>query len=156
MIASGAARNTASIALQKKPVLGKKDTEHYARMPKNELIDRLMVLFHEKDAWPLKEMRLRVEQPTEYLRDVLKMIAVQMRAGPNTNKWVLNEVQKRMQGDISSAAGPSGEGVKGEPGLKTDEDATGAMSDMSIHDGDDDDDDDDDADEEFSEMEEIE
>jgi hypothetical protein len=56
--------------------------ERFARMPKNQLFDALFALFRERDHWSAKELRLRTEQPEQYLKEVLSGIATQHKSGP--------------------------------------------------------------------------
>jgi len=121
MLASGSSRNAGGINLSKRTPTGKKDTERFARMPRNELMDKLQMLFREKDAYSLKDLRAMTEQPADYLREILPMIAVSPKSGPNTNMWMLNDLQKSiLENTRAGEAGANAFGdVKAEDVPKT-------------------------------------
>jgi transcription initiation factor TFIIF subunit beta len=107
----------------------KGEFERYARMPKNELLDKLFALFQEeKPYWPLKELRLRTQQPEGYLKEVVTSIAILHRNGEHVGKYSLKP-------EHLNAAGPDPNFFKAE------------TSSSALADGMDEDDDDDDMEE---------
>jgi transcription initiation factor TFIIF subunit beta len=68
-----------------------KDFERYARIPKDQLLDMLFSLFAEKQSWSFKDLRLKTEQPAEYLKEVLNMIAFLHRSGDLNGQYSLLE-----------------------------------------------------------------
>lgn len=55
-----------------------------------------------------QEIREATEQPTEYLKEILNMVAEQPKSGPNTNMWLLTASQKAIM--ALEAQGPSASG----------------------------------------------
>ena len=53
-----------------------------ARIPKNELIDMLHVLFDRYAYWPMKAIKSETKQPEAYLKEVLADIAQLVKSGP--------------------------------------------------------------------------
>jgi transcription initiation factor TFIIF subunit beta len=49
----------------------------------------LFALFAEKPSWSFKELRSRTEQPAEYLKEVLTMIAFLHRSGELNGQYTL-------------------------------------------------------------------
>jgi len=68
-----------------------KDFERYARIPRDQLLDMLFALFSEKPSWSFKDLRSRTEQPAEYLKEVLTMIAFLHRSGELNGQYTLLE-----------------------------------------------------------------
>lgn len=60
-----------------------------ARMPRNELLDRLFACFKEYTFWSMKALRERLHQPESYLKDTLEDIAELIRSGQQTGNWRL-------------------------------------------------------------------
>lgn len=65
-----------------------------ARMPRNQLLDMLFGLFRERDHWPIKQLREKLQQPEVYLKDVLNDIATLHRSGEHNGTWELKEAFK--------------------------------------------------------------
>ncbi|KAG8892383.1 hypothetical protein FRB99_002741 [Tulasnella sp. 403] len=110
-------------------------------------MDRLQQLFKQRDAWSFKELRAATEQPAEYLKEILQMIAVSPRSGPNTNMWLLNATQKanlEMERGLNAVEEPGPSAVKTEGGVKAEDAGEEAV--------DDDEDEDEDDEEEFEEV----
>jgi transcription initiation factor TFIIF subunit beta len=51
----------------------------------------LFAIFEEKPNWSFKELRARTEQPAEYLKEVLSLIAVLHRSGELNGQYTLLE-----------------------------------------------------------------
>lgn len=64
-------------------------TEKFARIPRNELLDLLFSLFDKYKHWSLKRLREETQQPYAYLREVLASIADQHHNGPYAGSWSL-------------------------------------------------------------------
>ncbi|KAG8970017.1 hypothetical protein FRC03_011816 [Tulasnella sp. 419] len=154
MLASGASRSTAGFDLSKRAPGKKPEFERFARISRDELLDRLFGLFQQKPMWSLKDLRATTEQPEAYLKEILNTIAYSPKSGPNTHMWILNSHFVTSKTEEGSVAGPSG--VK--PEVKAEEPSSQATDAMKVDEDDDDDDDDDnddgdeDEDEEFEEV----
>ncbi|RSH91542.1 hypothetical protein EHS25_009841 [Saitozyma podzolica] len=80
--------------------------EKYARLERNELIDRLFALFAEKPYWGISALRTTLQQPDAYLREVLPEVAEMIQQGPYKNCWTLKDTWR------PSAGGEGREGVQ--------------------------------------------
>ena len=63
--------------------------ERMTRMPRNQLLDMLFVLFREREQWPIKILREKTQQPEAYLKEVLSEIASYHRKGEFSGTWGL-------------------------------------------------------------------
>ena len=114
-------------------------TEKFARMPRNELLDMLFSLFEKWQYWSLKKLRSETQQPESYLRDVLSTIADLHKRGPYVGNYSLKpefsnmRKEQEIQGQQRQAEGSNS--------------ASAAAQKMEEDNGGDDDDDDDDGDE---------
>jgi len=131
MLTSGVNRGGSSLNLSKK--ITKEPQDKYFRIARNELLDHLMGLFRKRDAWTFKELREITEQPVDYLKETLGMIAEMKRGGPNNNMWILNATQKATLEQDPTYEGPeivkADPGVKPEPGLGAGDDDDEGMDD---------------------------
>lgn len=104
----------------------KAQTEKFARMPRNELLDLLFELFDEYPYWSIKGLRGKVQQPEVYLREVLSSVADLHKRGPYNGNWSLKPMfaemrkQQRQQTSTSQAStstqAPAPTSVKSEEG----------------------------------------
>lgn len=60
-----------------------------ARIPRNELLDKLHDCFKEYKYWPMSALKQRLNQPEHYLKETLSMIAELVRSGPYNATWKL-------------------------------------------------------------------
>jgi len=65
-----------------------------ARMPRNQLLDALFVLFREQSKWSLRPLREKTQQPEAYLKEILSEIAYLHKHGEFNGLWELKEVFK--------------------------------------------------------------
>jgi transcription initiation factor TFIIF subunit beta len=79
------------ITFQKTTKRSGKEFERFARIPRDQLLDMLFALFAEKSSWAFKDLRTRTEQPAEYLKEVLTMIAFLHRSGELNGQYTLLE-----------------------------------------------------------------
>ena len=102
-----------------------------ARMPENELLDRIFACFNEYNYWSMKAFRAKLQQPEVYIRETLEKVAVLAKSGRFATQWSLKPENKIANYDaIGDAVAPTAEG---DPG--------GNESDMADEeDGEDDDD----------------
>jgi transcription initiation factor TFIIF subunit beta len=102
-----------------------------ARMPQNELLDRIFDCFKRYNYWSMKALRAELQQPEAYLRETLEKVAVLAKSGRFATQWSLKPENKIANYDaIGDAVAPTAEG---DPG--------GDESDMADEeDGEDDDD----------------
>jgi len=90
-LSSGAAVATHFDSFVKTTKRSGKDFERFARIPRDQLLDMLFALFSEKSSWSFKDLRSRTEQPAEYLKEVLTMIAFLHRSGELNGQYTLLE-----------------------------------------------------------------
>jgi len=90
-LSSGAAVATHFDSFVKTTKKTGKEFERYARIPKDQLLDMLFAIFAEKSNWSFKELRARTEQPAEYLKEVLQLIATLHRSGELNGQYTLLE-----------------------------------------------------------------
>jgi len=90
-LSSGAAVATHFDSFFKTTKKSGKEFERYARIPRDQLLDMLFAIFEEKPNWSFKELRTRTEQPAEYLKEVLSLIAVLHRSGELNGQYTLLE-----------------------------------------------------------------
>ncbi|KAJ9137884.1 Transcription initiation factor TFIIF subunit beta [Pleurostoma richardsiae] len=60
-----------------------------ARMPENELFDKIFQCFREYKYWSLKALRARIPQPELYLRETVEKVANLHKSGTFANHWSL-------------------------------------------------------------------
>lgn len=58
-------------------------------MPQNELLDLIYDCFKEYTYWPLRSLKDRLNQPENYLKETLEMVAAMIRSGPHAMQWQL-------------------------------------------------------------------
>ncbi|KAI5957467.1 hypothetical protein KGF57_003161 [Candida theae] len=73
------------------------------RMPKQDLLDLLFRLFEEYEYWSIKGLKERTKQPESYLKESLDSIAILIKKGPYTSKWVLKPEYRKLR-DAERAA----------------------------------------------------
>lgn len=71
---------------------GKSQINKAARIPRNELVDQLHMLFDEYMYWPMKSLKQRTRQPEAYLKEVLGDIAHLVKSGPFASCWARQSV----------------------------------------------------------------
>lgn len=99
-LASGFAN--ASSTLGQGMVLGQSRVvpgERFARLERGELTDRLFACFNEKPYWSLSALKATLQQPEQWLREVLKDVATLNKEGPYANLYALNEHWKTGKGE---------------------------------------------------------
>ena len=64
-------------------------TEKFARLEKPLLLDKLFALFRDRPHWGLPALRITLEQPDAWLREVLPDVAEQVKEGPYMSMWRL-------------------------------------------------------------------
>ncbi|KAG8920310.1 hypothetical protein FRC01_000832 [Tulasnella sp. 417] len=137
---SGTAKTKAKIALsQQKPVVNK-SKEHRAREARNVVLDKLMELFSQQDAWSFKELQAATDQPADHLKALLGLVAIYHQTGSLHGKYTLNPTQKALldsgrppKEDFDDEAGPSDRRVKFEGDVKG-EDGADAMDEEGVDD----------------------
>lgn len=122
--------------IKTKPKQAKGTFERMARMPRNQLLDELFVLFREMPRWSIKPLREKTQQPEVYLKEVLSDIATLHKSGEHNGLWELKPNFKDRE-------------VKGE-----NVPMSSIPGDVKMEDDEDDDEDDDDEDDD-DDMEEV-
>jgi transcription initiation factor TFIIF subunit beta len=105
-------KNSAPVAKPKKGEIFKA-----ARIPENELIDLFWKCFGEYQFWSMKALRQRLQQPENYIRQVLndREIAVLHKSGPFANHYELTDQYKSgIHAQKSAAAAEEDDDDEGE------------------------------------------
>lgn len=87
-----------------------------ARVPRNVLIDKLLELFKEHRIWGLRDLKIKVEQPEAYVRDVLQEVAFMWRNGDWNGKWELKNEYKERDVGLMNTTTVAPEAVESEAG----------------------------------------
>ena len=87
-----------------------------ARVPRNILVDRLLELFKEHRIWGLRDLKIKVEQPEAYVRDVLQEVAFMWRNGDWNGKWELKSEYKERDAGLMNTTTVAPETVESEAG----------------------------------------
>ena len=87
-----------------------------ARVPRNVLVDKLLELFKEHKIWGLRDLKIKVEQPEAYVRDVLQEIAFMWRNGDFNGKWELKNEYKELDMGLMNSTTVAPEAVESEAG----------------------------------------
>lgn len=131
------------------PTKAKGQENKTARMPQNELLDKLDHCFTKYQYWSMTALRQTLHQPESYLRQTLMLLADQVKSGPFNNSWKLkpenekNHLERATREEIA----PTRDGDGGD-------EADGATSGGDTGMGEDDEDDDDDNDDDLQ-MEDV-
>lgn len=87
-----------------------------ARVPRNVLIDKLLELFKEHRIWGLRDLKIKVEQPEAYVRDVLLEVAFMWKNGDWNGKWELKNAYKERDVGLMNTTTVAPEAVESEAG----------------------------------------
>jgi len=87
-----------------------------ARVPRNVLIDKVLDLFKEHRIWGLRDLKIKVEQPEAYVRDVLQEVATMWRSGDWNGKWELKNEYKERDVGLMNTTTVAPEAVESEAG----------------------------------------
>lgn len=101
-----------------------------ARMPENELLDRIFQCFNRYKYWSMRALRAEIPQPEIYLRTTLERIADLHKSGRFANQWSLKPENIRTN---PAAAGAVGEAAP-EGAAADDEDAADEEEDIKMED----------------------
>lgn len=78
-----------------------------ARMPQNELLDKIFECFRKYNYWSMKALRAELQQPEAYLRETLDKVAVLAKSGAFATQWSLKTENKPDNyGDIGEDLAP--------------------------------------------------
>ena len=105
-----------------------------ARVPRNVLVDKLLELFKEHRIWGLRDLKIKVEQPEAYVRDVLQEIAFMWRNGDFNGKWELKNEYKELDMGLMNTTTVAPEAIESEGGTPSgmdDDDENEAFEDVS-------------------------
>lgn len=85
------AQNTFSGFIKTKSALPgqRSQTQKTARMPQNELLDRIFECFRKYNYWSMKALRTELQQPEAYLREMLEKVASLAKSGKFATLWSL-------------------------------------------------------------------
>ncbi|CAN8098642.1 unnamed protein product [Discula destructiva] len=62
-----------------------------ARIPENELLDRIFQAFSQYNYWSMKALKASIPQPEVYLRSTLEKVATLNKTGRFANQWCLRD-----------------------------------------------------------------
>lgn len=62
-----------------------------ARIPENELLDRIFQCFSQYNYWSMKALKAAIPQPEVYLRATLEKVANLNKTGRFANQWSLRD-----------------------------------------------------------------
>lgn len=96
-----------------------------ARIPQNELLDKLFALFKQYNYWSMKALREKTQQPEVYLRETLEKVAVLAKSGPFATHWSLkpeNRPESYIDSGEHEAMAPTAEADDTDFGDDDDED----------------------------------
>jgi transcription initiation factor TFIIF subunit beta len=82
--------------------------QKFARMPENELFDKLYQCFREFKYWPMKAFRAKLQQPESYLKETLDKIAVLGKSGRFASMWSLKPENLEIASATSDSLAPAG------------------------------------------------
>ena len=86
-----------------------------ARMPQNELIDRLFVCFKRYKFWSMKALKQELHQPEAFLKETLDLVAVLARSGVHAMTYRLKpEYEKNVDLDVKDEGAPEDESSMGD------------------------------------------
>lgn len=93
-----------------------------ARMPQNELLDRIFECFRRYNYWSMKALRAELQQPEVYLRETLEKVAVLAKSGRFATQWSLKPENRlaNYEGGVDAAA-PTNE-EESDTGMDDDDD----------------------------------
>ncbi|RSL49863.1 hypothetical protein CEP53_009002 [Fusarium sp. AF-6] len=97
--AGGFIKNTAPINKPKKGEVFKA-----ARIPENQLLDLIFECFRQYQYWSMKALRQKLQQPDQYLRQVLEKVAVLNKSGRFANHYCLSDAYRDKGGAESKEA----------------------------------------------------
>lgn len=93
-----------------------------ARMPQNELLDRIFDCFRKYNYWSMKALRAELQQPEAYLRETLEKVAVLAKSGRFATQWSLKPENKISNYEgAGDAVAPTAEGMGGDESDMADE-----------------------------------
>ncbi|KAE8444694.1 hypothetical protein EG329_014352 [Mollisiaceae sp. DMI_Dod_QoI] len=93
-----------------------------ARMPQNELLDRIFECFSRYNYWSMKALRAELQQPEAYLRETLEKVAVLAKSGRFATQWSLKSENKIANYEaIGDAVAPTAEGAGADESDMADE-----------------------------------
>jgi transcription initiation factor TFIIF subunit beta len=95
-----------------------------ARMPQNELLDKIFECFRRYKYWSMKALRAELQQPEAYLRETLEKVAVLAKSGPFATQWSLTvtNTDSNYTGGDDAMAPDSGFAEESDTGMDDDDD----------------------------------
>lgn len=82
-----------------------------ARMPQNELLDRIFSCFRKYNYWSMKALRAELQQPEAYLRETLEKVAVLAKSGKFATQWSLKPENRVTNHDGAGDEAPLGTSI---------------------------------------------
>jgi len=91
-----------------------------ARIPQNELMDKIFACFRRFNYWSMRALRTELQQPEAYLRETLDRVAVLARSGRFTGQWSLKDENRIVNYEGSLEAAPDAN--DSDTGMEDDDD----------------------------------
>lgn len=119
-----ASPNLSNFQKTKNPTQGHRpQMQKTARMPQNELMDKIFACFRRYNYWSMRSFRNELQQPEAYLRETLEPIAVLAKSGKFATHWSLKpEFRKEHYEDLGDAIAPVEEGGAEDSDMADEED----------------------------------
>lgn len=74
---------------------GQREEGRHARMDKRELMAKIFDCFKQFEYWSIKNLKAKLKQPEQWLRENLEEVAAMEKGGTFTQKWRLKEEYRR-------------------------------------------------------------
>lgn len=85
-------------------------------------MDALFDRFREHRFWGLRDLRARLRQPEQWIKENLDEIAVMHRAGDFNGKWELKDEYKNKDASLMNSVGAAPKAEDSDVEMKSDED----------------------------------
>ncbi|KAJ5183763.1 hypothetical protein N7492_001379 [Penicillium capsulatum] len=72
-----------------RPLKSKPQENKATRMPQNELLDRIFDCFRRYSHWRTQDLREQLQQPEQYLKQTLELVAHMVKTGDFSGTWAL-------------------------------------------------------------------
>lgn len=92
-IQTGATMVMSKVEQMKK--LGQREEGRHARMDKRDLMAKIFDCFRRFEYWSIKNLKAKLKQPEQWLRENLEEVAAMEKGGTFTQKWRLKEEYRR-------------------------------------------------------------
>lgn len=99
-------------------------------MPQNELLDRIFGCFRQYSHWRTQDLREQLQQPEQYLKQTLELVAQMVKQGDFTGTWTLKPEAQQSNYDLLPKAEVAPAGEHFDDGSDDDPTASGMATDQ--------------------------